>query len=67
MASLENTYHYLRQYEKFTLIQTCENVELTVSKSCDLLLVFPSRPAFSFSVGHVDPTGENPGKNTKDC
>ena len=24
MASLENMYHYLREYEVFTLTQTCE-------------------------------------------
>ena len=24
MASLENTYHYLRKYEVFTLTQACE-------------------------------------------
>ena len=37
MASLGNTHHYLRKYEAFTLIHTCENVELTVSKNCDPL------------------------------
>ena len=43
MASLENTYHYLRKYEEFTLIQTCENVELTVSQNCDLLFSLMTR------------------------
>ena len=43
MASLENIHHYLRKYEVFTLIQTCENVELTVSENCDLLFSFMTR------------------------
>ena len=37
MVSLENIHYYLRKYEVFTLTETCENVELTVSKNCDLL------------------------------
>ena len=36
MASLENTHHYLKKYEAFTLTQTCElNIEITVSKNCN--------------------------------
>ena len=40
MASLEDTHHYQRKCEVFTLTQTCENTELTVSKNCDPLF-FP--------------------------
>ena len=39
MASLENTHHYQRKCEVFTLTQTCENTELTVSKNCDPLFL----------------------------
>ena len=63
MASLENIDHYLRKYKVFTLIQTCENVELTVSKNCDPLFS-PHDLLFSFSMGTVDPSEENPCKIT---
>ena len=47
MASLENTHHYQRKYEVFTLTltQTCDNTELTVSKNCDPLF-FPLTPFY---------------------
>ena len=62
MASLENTHHYLKKYKAFTLTQTCElDIEITVSKNCEPLF---SWPPFSSSMGPVDPSVENPGKNT---
>ena len=55
-------YGIFRKHLSFTLTQTCENVELTVSKTCDPL--FSLMTPFSFSMGPVDPGVENSGKRT---
>ena len=48
-----------------TLTLTCENVELTVAKNNIVTHFPPPPPLLSFSVGPVDPSVENPGKNTE--
>ena len=65
MASLQNTHHYLRKYYTvgtYSNSDLWKCLELTVSKNCDRFS--PSWPPFSFSMGPVDPSVENPGKNT---
>ena len=44
------------------MAQTCENIQLTVSKNCDPLFSLVS--PFSFSMDPVDPSVRNPDKNT---
>ena len=56
-------YGVFRKHLSLSKTQTCENIELTVSK---IVTHFsPSWPPFSFSsMGLVDPSVENSGKNT---
>ena len=56
-------YGVFTKHPSLSKTQTCEKVELTVSKNCDKIFSLMT-PPFSFFMGPVDNCLQNPGKNT---